>query len=39
MKHFLQKDKITILVTDSGIGGISVANYLYDFFLTNKYYS
>lgn len=39
MKHFLQKDKITILVTDSGIGGVSVANYLYDFFLTNKYYS
>lgn len=38
MRHFLNKNKITILVTDSGIGGISVANYLFQFFQTNRYY-
>lgn len=38
MKHFLEKNKIRILVTDSGIGGLSVVNDLYNFFQTNKYY-
>lgn len=33
------KSNITILVTDSGIGGLSVVSDLYNFFKENKYYS
>lgn len=37
-KTVFEKNSITILVTDSGIGGISVANDLYSFFENNHYY-
>lgn len=36
--NVFDKKQITILVTDSGIGGLSVANDLYRFFLNNSYY-
>lgn len=36
--NIFQKDRIRILVTDSGIGGLSVVNDLYDFFQHNRYY-
>lgn len=38
MKHFLKKRNINILVVDSGIGGISIANQLYNFFVDNRYF-
>ena len=38
MKSIFEKQFITILITDSGIGGLSVANYLYQFFQKNHYY-
>lgn len=37
-KSIFEKQNITILVTDSGIGGITVANDLYYFFQNNSYY-
>lgn len=37
-KNIFEKENITILVTDSGVGGISIANDLYYFFDENNYY-
>lgn len=38
-QNIFDKKNITILVTDSGIGGLSVANDLYSFFENNRYYN
>lgn len=37
-KSIFEKENIRILITDSGVGGISVANDLYYFFQKNTYY-